>query len=111
MIQDLFLYHDKSIFEIFAYSLFKEEGPEREKVLKNVDFFFDIDEKSNDEIIQLIQSHSLDVIIDLSGFTKRVKSEIFNFDIAKKKINYLGYPGTMGTKNYDYLIADKVIIP
>ena len=36
------------------------------------------------KIIQLIQSHSLDVI-DLSGFTKRVKSEIFNFDIAKKK--------------------------
>ena len=62
LIQDLFLYHDKSIFEIYAYSSCKEEGPEREKVLKNLDFFFDIDDKSNDEIIQLIQSH-FDVII------------------------------------------------
>ena len=111
LIQDLFLYHNKSIFEIYAYSSFKEEGPEREKVKKNVDFFFDIDDKSNSEIINLIQSHSLDIAIDLSGFTMRSKSELFNFDIAKKKINYLGYPGTMGTKKYNYIIADKVIIP
>ena len=28
-------------------------------------------------------------------------------NISKIKINYLGYPGTMGTKKYDYIIADK----
>ena len=111
LIQDLFLNHDKSIFEIYAYSLFKQEGPEREKVLRNVDFFYDIDNKSNDEIVKLIQSHSLDVAIDLAGFTMLGKPEIFNSDIAKIKINYLGYPGTMGTKSYDYIIADEVIIP
>ncbi len=111
LIQDLFLYHDKSIFEIYVYSLVKQEGPEREKVLKNADFFFDIDDKSNVEIIKLMQSHYLDIAIDLSGYTMYGKSEIFNFKIAEKKINYLGYPGTMGTKCYDYIIADKVIIP
>ena len=111
LIQDLFINHDKSNFEIYAYSLFKQDGPEREKVSKNVDFFFDIDKKSSDEIIKLIKSHSLDIAIDLAGFTMLGKSEIFNFDIAKIKINYLGYPGTMGTNKYDYIIADKVIIP
>ena len=45
----------------------KQDGPEREKVLRNVDCFFDIDDKSNDEIIKLMQSHSLDIAIDLSG--------------------------------------------
>ena len=111
LIQDLFLYHDKANFEIYVYSLVKQEGPERDKVLKNVDHFFDINDRSNDEIIKLMQSHSLDIAIDLSGYTIYGKSEIFNFDIAKKKINYLGYPGTMGSKSYDYIIADKVIIP
>ncbi len=111
LIQDIFLYHDKSLFEIYVYSLVKQDGPEREKVLRNVDCFFDIDDKSNDEIIKLMQSHSLDIAIDLSGYTMYGKSEIFNFNIAKKKINYLGYPGTMGTICYDYIIADKTIIP
>lgn len=111
LIQDLFLNHDKTTFEIYVYSLVKREGPEREKVLKNVDYFYDINDRSNDEIVKLMQSHSLDIAIDLSGYTMHGKSEIFNFSIAKKKINYLGYPGTMGTKSYDYIIADKVIIP
>ena len=42
LIQDLFLNHDKSNFEIYAYSLFRQDGPEREKVSKNVDYFFPI---------------------------------------------------------------------
>ncbi len=111
LIQDLFLNHDKSIFEIYAYSSFNQNGPEREKIKKNVNYFFDIDDKSNDEVINFIQSHSLDIAIDLSGFTLYGKSEIFNFDIAKIKINYLGYPGTMGTNKYDYIIANNTIIP
>lgn len=111
LIQDLFLNHDKSVFEIYAYSLFKQDGPEREKVSRHVNFFYDIDDKSNDEIVKLIQSHSLDIVIDLAGYTMLGKPEIFNSDIAKIKINYLGYPGTMGSKNYDYIIADHTIIP
>jgi predicted O-linked N-acetylglucosamine transferase (SPINDLY family) len=31
--------------------------------------------------------------------------------VAPKQINYLGYPGTMGSKFYDYIIADKIVIP
>ncbi len=111
LIQDLFLNHDKSNFEIYAYSSYKQEGPEREKVKNNVDFFFDINNKSNYEIFKIVKSHKLDIAIDLSGFTMFGNPELFNFDIAKIKINYLGYPGTIGNNNYNYIIADKVIIP
>ena len=69
LIQDLFLNHDKSKFEIYAYSTFKTEGLPREKIIKNVDKFYDIDHLADDEIINLIASHSLDVAIDLSGYT------------------------------------------
>ena len=111
LIQDLFLNHDKSKFEIYAYSTFKTEGLPREKIIKNVDKFYDIDHLADDEIINLIASHSLDVAIDLSGYTVNNKSHLFEYNISKIKINYLGFPGTMGTKNYDYIIADQNIIP
>ena len=111
LIQDLFVNHDKSKFEIFAYSFLKEEGPSRDKVIKNVNKFTDIDQISDDEIIKLVQSDNLDVAIDLSGYTKNNKSYLFNHNISKIKINYLGYPGSMGTRNYDYILADKNIIP
>ena len=111
LIQDLLLNHNKDSFEIFAYSSFKKEGPSRNKIIEYVDHFFDIDDKSDEDTINLIKSHSLDVAIDLSGHTKYSNSDFFEFDIAKIKINYLGFPGTMGTTKYDFILADKFIIP
>ena len=111
LIQDLFLNHNKSIFEIYCYSSFKKDGPERNKIIEYADYFFDINDKLDDEVLNLIKSHNLDIAIDLSGYTQFSKSEFFKFDISKIKLNYLGYPGTMGTDKYDYIIADKIIIP
>jgi len=111
LIQDLFLNHDKSNFEIYAYSTFKKEGFPREKIIKNVDKFYDIDDLTDEEILRLVVSHSLDVAIDLSGYTGNSKSHLFEYNISKIKINYLGFPGTMGTNKYDYIIADQNIIP
>ena len=95
LIQDLFVNHDKSFFEIFAYSSFKKEGASRNKIIKSVDHFFDIDTLSSEKIINLVKSHSLDIAIDLSGYTTHGNYYLFEFDIAKIKINYLGFPGTM----------------
>ncbi len=111
LIQDLFINHNKSDFEIYAYSTVKSEGPERDKIANNSDKFFDIDNFSDEEIIRLIKSHELDVAIDLSGYTVHNKSHLFEHNIAEIKINYLGFPGTMGTDKYDYILADKNIIP
>ena len=111
LIKDLFMYHDKSKFEIFAYSTFYKQDSFRENIVNNVDKFFDIDKSSDEEIIKLVKSHNLDIAIDLSGHTVHNKSHLFEYEISKVKINYLGYPGTMGTEKYDYIIADKNIIP
>ena len=111
LIQDLFSNHDKSNFEIYAYSTFKKEGSPREKIIKNVDKFFDLDDLTDEEILKLVFSHSLDIAIDLSGYTNNSKSHLFEYNISKIKINYLGFPGTMGTNKYDYIIADQNIIP
>ena len=111
LIQDLFVNHNRLKFEIFAYSTFFKNDNSRGKIKKNVDKFFDIDKLSDEEIIKLVKSHNLDFAIDLSGHTVHNISHLFEFNISKIKINYLGYPGTMGTETYDYVIADKNIIP
>jgi predicted O-linked N-acetylglucosamine transferase (SPINDLY family) len=110
LVQDLFVNHNKKGFEIYAYSTVNIDGPEREKIINNTDKFFDIDNSSDEEIVKLIKSHDLDIAIDLSGYTVHNKSHLFEYNIAKIKINYLGFPGTMGTIKYDYILADKNII-
>jgi predicted O-linked N-acetylglucosamine transferase (SPINDLY family) len=110
LVQDLFVNHNKKDFEIYAYSTVNKNGPEREKIINNTNKFFDINNFSDEEIIKLIKSHDLDIAIDLSGYTDYNKSHLFEYNIAKIKINYLGFPGTMGTSKYDYILADKNII-
>jgi protein O-GlcNAc transferase len=110
LVQDLFVNHNKKGFEIYAYSTVNKDGPEREKIINNTDRFFDIGDSSDEEVIKLIKSHDLDIVIDLSGYTDHNKSHLFEYNIAKIKINYLGFPGTMGTSKYDYILADKNII-
>lgn len=112
VIKDLFKYFDNSKFDIFAYSTFRNENDDMydyfEKKIKN---FCDISELNNQEILNLLNEHQLDILIDLSGYTKHNKCWIFKFDVAKIKINYLGYPGTMGTNCYDYILVDENVIP
>ena len=39
------------------------------------------------------------------------RDDIFFYRTAPIQINYLGYPGTLGSEVYDYIIADKIILP
>jgi predicted O-linked N-acetylglucosamine transferase (SPINDLY family) len=47
----------------------------------------------------------------LGGYTAGSRPEIFSKGCAPVQINYLGYPGTMASPAYDYIVADKFIIP
>jgi predicted O-linked N-acetylglucosamine transferase (SPINDLY family) len=53
----------------------------------------------------------IDIAVDLKGFTKESRTDIFSFRAAPIQVNYLGYPGTMGAGYMDYIIADPTLIP
>ena len=53
----------------------------------------------------------IDIAVDLKGFTKESRSNIFAEGSAPIQVNYLGYPGTMAAKYMDYIIADHTLIP
>ena len=71
----------------------------------------DISSKSLDEIEEICKNLEIDIVIDLNGFTQYSKPEIFYRRVAPIQINYLGYPGTLGSNMADYLICDSKIIP
>ena len=53
----------------------------------------------------------IDIAIDLNGYTQNARTKIFAYRAAPIQINYLGFPGTMGTDFMDYIVADRHIIP
>jgi predicted O-linked N-acetylglucosamine transferase (SPINDLY family) len=53
----------------------------------------------------------IDIAVDLKGFTQDSRMGIFAERCAPVQINYLGYPGTLAAPYFDYLVADKTLIP
>ena len=113
LMMDIYKNHDKSSFEIFAFSHgpSKEKDPWRVLVKPYFNGFYDINEKSTKEVVKLTRDLEIDIAINLTGLTANHRTDIFMQRVAPIQINYLGYPGTLGAKYIDYIIADKIIIP
>ena len=105
-------HHDHSKFEIHAFSYGHDKSGEwRQGALKNVEYFHDVVNYSDDQIVKLSRLHKIDIAIDLKGYTAHTRSGLFQYRLAPIQINYLGYPGSMGADFIDYLIADPFVIP
>jgi predicted O-linked N-acetylglucosamine transferase (SPINDLY family) len=112
LMTQIFALHDKSRFELFAYSY----GPDRQdemrtKLVRAVDVFHDVREMNDLQIVDLARTEKLDIAIDLKGFTQNERLGPFAYGLAPVQISYLGYPGTLGADFIDYIVADAVVIP
>ena len=105
--------HDRSTFEIIAFSFGPDhEGDDtRKRVVSSFDQFIDVRTMTDQEVAALSRALEIDIAVDLKGFTKDCRTDIFSFRAAPIQVNYLGYPGTMGAGYMDYIIADPTLIP
>ena len=111
LLVNLFELHDKSKFELVAFSFGPETNDEmRSRISSAFDKFINVNLKSDKEIAQLSRDLKIDIAIDLMGFTEHNRFGIFMERCSPIQVNYLGYPGTIGSDCIDYLIADKVLI-
>ena len=112
LIKGLLISYDKKSFEVNLFSYGEHAKDSFIDDIKNqINYFHDISDLSDLEILKFVRDLKIDIAIDLKGYTQGTRSRIFSYKLAPSQINFLGYPGTMGNKNIDYIIADKTIIP
>lgn len=112
LMAELFESHSKEQFEIHAFSF----GPKifdtmRHRAESAVEHFHDVSDQTDEQIADLARDLSIDIAVDLMGFTRDARPGIFANRCAPVQINYLGYPGTSGAEYMDYIIADPVVVP
>ncbi|NJK83276.1 MAG: hypothetical protein HC912_05125 [Saprospiraceae bacterium] len=110
---DLFQHHDRARFEVYGYAIMSSppKDPFQEKFRAGCDVFREIWQKGILESAQIIHQDEIDILIDLSGYTMLSKPGILALRPARIQISYLGYPNMTQASFYDYLLADKHIIP
>lgn len=112
LMRGVFEYHDKSKFNIYCYSYSREDNSYyRREIEKYADKFVKINELSNWQAAELIASDEVDILVDLKGHIVGTRIEILKHRPAPIQVHYLGYPGTCGIKEVDYLITDNIVTP
>ena len=109
---EIFLNHDRSLFEVHAFSMHPGHTNEEKENLKTYfDYLHEINELSDLQVAEMVRGLDIDIAVDLTGNTRDLRTGIFALRAAPIQVNYLGYTGTMGIEYYDYIIADPVVIP
>jgi protein O-GlcNAc transferase len=63
------------------------------------------------KVVELMRTLEIDIAVDLKGYTWGMRPGILSRRAAPLQVNYLGFPGTMGLEEIDYLIADPIVLP
>jgi protein O-GlcNAc transferase len=104
--------HDRSRFEILGVSV----GPDdqsaiRTRLIRAFDQFHDARGRSDREVAASLKELQVDILVDRSGYISDSRPAIFAARPAPIQVNYLGFPGTLGADFYDYILADKTVLP
>jgi predicted O-linked N-acetylglucosamine transferase (SPINDLY family) len=110
-IVQLFEFHNKEKFDVYAFYFGKKNDETTKKISKECKEFIDVSNISDFEIINLSKKIGINIAINLNGFTSNSRTKIFSGRISPIQINALGYPSTMMASYMDYIIADQVVIP
>lgn len=112
LLVELFERHDKTRFELIAFDRGGDDGSAvRRRINRAFDEIVDIRGLGDDAAAAAVRARAIDLLVDLNGFVGIAQPGLFVRRAAPLQINYLGAPGTMGMPCYDYIIADRMVIP
>jgi predicted O-linked N-acetylglucosamine transferase (SPINDLY family) len=110
--KDLIAQHDRRNFEWFAYAIGREQRDDTTDYFREqFDHFNDFKDVDLENAARRIHGDQLDLLIDLSGFTRHSALEILETRPAPVQAHYLGYGATLGADCVQYLITDAVHTP
>lgn len=113
LMAQLFAEHDASAFEFYVYycGIPCDGDPITERIRPHVAHWIDIRSMDDDDAAQRIAQDQIDILVDVNGHTREARLGVFARRPAPIQVNWLGYPGTMGSPFHHYIIADDFIIP
>ena len=104
-------HYDRDAYEVFAYSNSDIEDSYTHTIRDSVDTFREISHLDDDEIANLIQKDAIDLLVDLSGFSRGNRLPVFARKPAPIQITAWGCIGGTGLQSMDYFFADPILVP
>jgi protein O-GlcNAc transferase len=112
LMASVFGMHDRTRVEVFCYALSPSDSSEwRLRIAAEAEHFLDVSSWSTTDIARRIASDGVHIAVNLNGYTKGARNEVFPLRPAPVQCSYMGFPATMGADYLPYLITDAVVAP
>lgn len=110
--QSVFGMHDSSRAKAFCYATTASDGSmHREQIERESPVFHDVSNWSTERLVDQIVKDEIHVLVNLNGYTRGARNEIFAARPAPIQMSFMGFAGTLGAEWCDYLLADETAIP
>jgi protein O-GlcNAc transferase len=103
-------FSDERVESYLFYNAARTDEITRELQLRASDFF-NISALADAEVAEKISDAKIDILVDLSGHTRGSRLGVLRQRPAKIQGTWLGYCGTTGIPEVDFIVGDKFVIP
>ena len=110
-LEPLFVHHDRTRIELFAYSTQGKRDAVTARLQALADHWIPVMGMSDAAIRDRIEADGIDVLVDCSGHTAHHGLGFFARRAAPVQVYYIGYFASTGLTEMDYLIGDDVLTP
>ena len=112
LMQSVFGFHDKTRVKAFCYATTASDGSvHREQIEREAPVFYDASSWSIDRVVNQVVADDIHILINLNGYTRGARNEVFAARPAPIQMSFMGFAGTLGAEWCDYLLADKIAVP
>jgi len=109
---ELFERHDKQRFELVMFDNGWDDGSTlRQRMNAAFDEIVPISALTDDAVARAIVERRIDVLVNLNGWFGLGRTGVFVRRPAPLQVNFLGFPGSLGTACMDLIVADAHVIP
>jgi predicted O-linked N-acetylglucosamine transferase (SPINDLY family) len=103
--------HDRSRFEITIYANQLAADEVTLAIVKSADRWRIVKKMDDATLAKRIRDDGIDILVDLLGHTPNHRLKAFALKPAPVQVTWLGYFGTTGMSQMDYILADKWVLP
>ncbi len=101
----------KNDLELHAYSNVDIKDNYTDSISKKFDYWTDVKEVSDEELILKIKNDNINILLDLSGHTGDNRINIFFSKPAPVQISWASYLASTGIKEINYILGDPYVTP
>ena len=112
LMQSVFGLHDQNSIRAFCYATTASDGSvHRQQIEREAPVFHDASSWSIDRLVNQVIADGIHILINLNGYTRGARNEVFAARPAPIQMSFMGFAGTLGAEWCDYLLADEIAIP